>query len=500
MNGRVSFVLFIFWEGGKWWRGIGGASHRSQSTTRTASFFWSSVVRDEGLIRGVPIADTKERPFKCQKCRSTFVRRDLLLRHDRTVHAKDGGVPLVSEVKRRTNAKAPTTKATTTKATPPKPNVGVDGVDTATLEQIEASSDGMVDLETAAMLMTDLQHKATAQMASQEDHHHLDDHAMPYSPEHTNMFGDASNPFGISNTVPLPQMPWDTYMTNSVNKPKASSVASSSLSGSQDTQLSQLSFDSTSTLHPPQNQHPQQQQQPPPPPPHQHQLAPMMERFPSNNNDTLAPALQNLNGNNHMPSISGPATPNGLSPFPFMTGPVSPVDYRRSPGPSQPISTPKIPQLQSEDDFHAMQENMRTYDKEGATYPSFQAHTHAEINAFLEGYFKLFHHHLPFLHPESFTPRNASPPLLCAVLSIGALYTFQSDKAFGFHVGSKILTNMFLSETEEFSSRKCPLWPMQSTLLNMVFASWSGDAKGLEWTCSIKSLVSNVSETPPCRS
>jgi hypothetical protein len=36
--------------------------------------------------------------------------------------------------------------------------------DTSALEQIEASSDGMVDLETAAMLMTDLHHKATAAM------------------------------------------------------------------------------------------------------------------------------------------------------------------------------------------------------------------------------------------------------------------------------------------------------------------------------------------------
>ena len=217
----------------------------------------------------------------------------------------------------------------------------------------------------------------------------------------------------------------------------------------------------------------------------------MMERFPSNNNDTLAPSLQNLNST--IPPMSGPATPNGLSPFPFMTGPVSPVDYRRSPGPSQPITTPKIPQLQTEEDYQSMQENVRLYDKEGTTYPSFQTHSRADINNYLEAYFKLFHHHLPFLHPDSFTPQLVSPPLLCAVLSIGALYAFQPEKAFMFHVGSKILTNMFLSGTEEFSSRKCPLWPMQSTLLNMVFTSWSGDAKGLEWTCSIKSLVSNVS-------
>jgi hypothetical protein len=33
---------------------------------------------------------------------------------------------------------------------------------------------------------------------------------------------------------------------------------------------------------------------------------------------------------------------------------------------------------------------------------------------------------------------------------------------------------------------------MQSSLLNMIFASWSGDPKGLEWACSIKSLLANM--------
>src|SRR4051794_274374 len=66
------------------------------------------------------IIDTKERPFKCMKCRSTFVRRDLLLRHDRTVHRKDGGVPLHSEVKRRAGAKNPPV------AGPSKPSITID--------------------------------------------------------------------------------------------------------------------------------------------------------------------------------------------------------------------------------------------------------------------------------------------------------------------------------------------------------------------------------------
>jgi len=60
------------------------------------------------------------------------------------------------------------------------------------------------------------------------------------------------------------------------------------------------------------------------------------------------------------------------------------------------------------------------------------------------------------------------------------------------HIGSKVLVNHFLQNKENFSSRRCPLWTMQSSLLNMIFASWSGDPKGLEWACSIKSLLANM--------
>ncbi len=403
------------------------------------------------------IADTKERPFRCTKCKSTFVRRDLLLRHDRTVHAKDGGVPLHSEVKRRPGA-----PKTSPKAGPTKRSIELD---TATLEQIEASSDGMVDLEKAAMLITDLHHKATVAMANQDNV--VDEPSTPYSPDHTTMF-DTSVPY-LSST-PLPQMPWDPFMSQSVIEPKAHSI-SSSLSGSQDSQLSQLSFPSASTVHP-----------------HSNLLPPMLdERY----RETLAPSLQALSATMH---LSEPSTPNGLSPYPFMTGPVSPVDYRRSPGPSQPLSLPKAPQLQSDEEYDQIQETMKKFDSEGATQVSSHFQSRGDINSCLSAYFNLFHHHLPFLHPESFEPSEVSTPLLLAVLSIGALYTFDQDKAYVLHIGSKVLVNQFLQNKESFSSRKCPLWTMQSTLLNMIFASWSGDPKGLEWSCSIKSLLANVSD------
>ncbi len=119
-----------------------------------------------------------------------------------------------------------------------------------------------------------------------------------------------------------------------------------------------------------------------------------------------------------------------------------------------------------------------------------QLHT---INLYLSTYFNLFHHHIPFLHPVVFQPKTTEPALLLAVLSIGALYNFDQEQAYRLHHGSKKLVNQFLQNKDNFDSRKCPLWTMQSTLLNMLFESWSGGSQGLEWACSIKSLLANVS-------
>jgi hypothetical protein len=389
------------------------------------------------------------------KCRSTFVRRDLLLRHDRTVHAKDGGVPLVSEVKRRSGAK-------TSPNGPSKPSIGLDS---ATLEQIEASSDGMLDTETAAMLITDFRHQAAAQAMNAEAH--ADEVASPYSPDHTTLFDNAT-PY-LSHAGSMNQMPWDTFMSHSVIEPKTHSI--SSISASQDSQVSQLSFASASTMQP-----------------HPNQLPPLMERYPSSAGDNLAPAI-------HSMPVSGSATPNGngLSPFPFLMGPVSPVDYRRSPGPSQALTMPKSPQVQSDEEYDRILQKVKEYDVENAMQNTVNLPDRATVNDFLRTYFNLFHHHLPFLHQESFKPAEVDSPLLLAVLSIGALYVFSKEQAYVLHIGSKVLVNQFLQKEEDFNSRKCPLWTMQSTLLNMIFASWSGDAKGLEWACSIKSLLGNVS-------
>ncbi|KAK6834260.1 hypothetical protein PG987_008954 [Apiospora arundinis] len=403
---------------------------------------------------------TKERPFKCMKCRSTFVRRDLLLRHDRTVHAKDGGVPLHSDGKRRAGPKAPRAL--------PGPTKQSLAIDNAALEQIEASSEGVFDVETAAMLVADLHHKATAAMRNGSSPYEGSS-AMP------GMTYTQNGPPILEPAVGYPpeSMPphgvqWDSFMPQAAAEPKAHSITSSA-SGSFD----QHSFASVSTAY----AHLQPGSGLPSVP-----ITPSISSGQTCNGSV--PPLQSMISS-LSPSSTGTAT--GPSPtFPLHRRCLVNADPSKSP------SGFKAPQVLSDDERNVILDNIRAHDTERTIPEGFRFPSLASLNRYLATYFGLFHHHLPFLHPASFKPTECSPALLMAALSIGALYAFDQDQAYMLHIGSKVLVNQFLQNKENFSSRKCPLWTMQSSLLNMVFASWSGDPKGLEWACSIKSLLANM--------
>lgn len=361
---------------------------------------------------------TKERPFKCMKCKSTFVRRDLLLRHDRTVHAKDGGVPLHSDGKRRGGPKAVRSVSGASKSSL--------ALDTSALEQIEASSDGIIDVETAAMLMADLHQKSHP--ANRSGHYDTDTD-MSFSHNSSAMLEPSvtypNGSLGLSQ--------WDGFVSQSVDG-KAHSISSRG------------SFDAQNATH------------------------------------AGGLALQAMM-NSHPPSGTGTPTPQ------------SPYITNRASTPMDAVQSPlgfKAPQVRSDEERNVILDNIRGTDNEHSIPEGFRVPSLSSLNRYLATYFGLFHHHLPFLHPGSFVPTQVAPPLLLAVLSIGALYSFDQEPAYMLHIGSKVLVNQFLQNKENFSSRKCPLWTMQSSLLNMVFASWSGDPKGLEWACSIKSLLANM--------
>lgn len=278
----------------------------------------------------------------------------------------------------------------------------------------------------------------------------------PHGPQ---LMEPASLPYPGSMT--LPQMHgWDQMMPHNVGQPKSSSITSSI-----DAQHDLLPYPNSNQVA--------------------NTLPPLMDRQPSQTD-----GLPSFNSAASM--MGGLATPGALSPFTNMMGPVSPVDYRRSPGPPQQCTMAKSPQVETEDQINRIMDNIRHCDSENALVDTFRLPQTSVLNRYLSTYFNFFHHHLPFLHPASFDPADVSAPLLLSVLSIGALYTFEQDQAYMLHIGSKVLVTQFLQKKDNFSSRKCPLWMMQSSLLNMSFASWSGDPKGLEWACSIKSLLANM--------
>lgn len=52
------------------------------------------------------------------------------------------------------------------------------------------------------------------------------------------------------------------------------------------------------------------------------------------------------------------------------------------------------------------------------------------LSRYLEGYFRGFHEHLPFLHPPTFSAATASPELIIALAAVGALYRFEHAKGY----------------------------------------------------------------------
>jgi hypothetical protein len=281
------------------------------------------------------------------------------------------------------------------------------------------------------MLVADLHHKATA-AARANSGHYDGSSTMSFSQNSSMMEPSVTYPNGA---IGLPQ--WDGFMSQEHKAHSISSAASTS-------------FDAQNSSQP-------------------HPLA-------GQNANVMAPGLQAL-VNSLPPSAAGTPTPQRTH---------TPVDA------SQPASGFKAPQVHSDEERNMILDNIRNSDSEHAIPEGFRVPNLPSLNRYLATYFGLFHHHLPFLHPASFEPTRMSPPLLLAVLSIGALYAFDQEQAYMLHIGSKVLVNQFLQNKENFSSRKCPLWTMQSSLLNMIFASWSGDPKGLEWACSIKSLLANM--------
>ncbi|KAJ5645906.1 hypothetical protein N7490_002278 [Penicillium lividum] len=59
---------------------------------------------------------------------------------------------------------------------------------------------------------------------------------------------------------------------------------------------------------------------------------------------------------------------------------------------------------------------------------------------YLEGYFRGFHDHLPFLHPPTFDPQNIELELVLALAAVGAYYRFEHAKGYQLYDAARCLT------------------------------------------------------------
>lgn len=106
---------------------------------------------------------------------------------------------------------------------------------------------------------------------------------------------------------------------------------------------------------------------------------------------------------------------------------------------SHPIEWPLDPDLHSVNEadvvcpwristfaYEQLQSALLPYRKLLSTGFSFP--TRYTLSRFIEGYFRGFHEHLPFLHVPTVSPATMAPELLLAIASVGALYKFEHAK------------------------------------------------------------------------
>lgn len=61
------------------------------------------------------------------------------------------------------------------------------------------------------------------------------------------------------------------------------------------------------------------------------------------------------------------------------------------------------------------------------------------LTRFLEGYMSGFNEHLPFLHLPTFSPAEAAPELLLAILAVGAQYRFEKNRGYALWYAAKAI-------------------------------------------------------------
>lgn len=108
--------------------------------------------------------------------------------------------------------------------------------------------------------------------------------------------------------------------------------------------------------------------------------------------------------------------------------------------------------------------------------------TSQSLQRFLHQFFKAFNSHLPIFHIPSFDVAKTPGPLILAMCSIGALFHLERDVASGL----RELADAALQKTQTIGSSReypevRPLWEVQCRLLLIVEAAFGGGCVGVGW-------------------
>jgi hypothetical protein len=122
------------------------------------------------------------------------------------------------------------------------------------------------------------------------------------------------------------------------------------------------------------------------------------------------------------------------------------------------------------------------------------------LNRYLCAYFEGMHQHHPFIHTPTFDPITIKgtrleytdvAPLFLSMCCIGALYCFERDTSRKLHVAARKLIYSHLENKSDEEAREA--WVLQTLLLTMIYAAYSGDVKIFERGLSLQSVLANVS-------
>lgn len=405
---------------------------------------------------------TKERPFHCPKCPSTFVRRDLLLRHDRTVHGA---------VKRDQN------KGTSKQIKNNGSSISSDYSNSISSTNSNGSNNmtsiaNILDKTLPSASATTEAHNSRKRRRSIANKQNFKD-----QDAFLNVFSIKQKikhePDGVSVTVAAPttasslisSVPSDT----ATYEPHKISSNNNYSNNANANHTNKYDTDNQSTGSP---------------------LGPSKIRSSSMQmlrSEHFSKSQTPLT--NHKPRLCSPVVaPASSVPIAASTGQIIPPS----------VANFTIPQLGAAFSLPDLLSQLDTHHNE---------HLHAlsltlsklQLNRYLSAYFYYFHPTLPFLHTNSFVPtdqRLVYAPLLFGVCSIGALLCCEKHVSVLLHNASRFLAATHLGgnvlspvTAASTSGGNTPLSLLQTLLTHIVYCAWFGDVRGFEYLETLRPTV-----------